>query len=264
MKKYQKFLIVAILFTTVLYSTSYWSNKSKEEIIQSIEESSNKLLEQENKVETIVETIYIDRKDMDYEKYSHLQLNVESVAQLPELPTGCEVTSLTMVLNYLGHDVDKLVLADTYLPKGPIGETHPDVAFIGNPRDAYSYGANAPVLVKTANDYLKDVESDYTAYNLTGTEFTDLLSYVNDGYPVMVWETIGMFEGYPSTKWVIDNTEFQWYANFHCMVLIGYTDDCYILLDPLDEKGENETYFIDKELVEKRYNELHKQAIVIY
>jgi len=260
--KFQKFLVTALLLTLVLYSTYYWNEQSKTEIIQAVNQSSNEILEKENKVETIVETVYIDRKDRDHENYSILQLDVKSISQLPELPTGCEVTSLAIVLNYLGYEADKEILADTYLPKGPIGETHPDVAFIGNPRDAYAYGANAPVLVKTANDYLADMKSDYKAHNITGTDFKDLLSYVNDGYPVMIWETIGFLERYPSTKWVIDNREFQWYANFHCMVLIGYTDSDYILLDPLDEK--NEVHFVNKELVEKRYDELAKQAIVIY
>ena len=262
MKKWLKIISIALSLTSILFSVWFWSKQSKEEIIEVVKYTYNELMKKESEVETVVETVYIDRKDMDYENYFQLQLDVKGISQLPELPTGCEVTSLAIILNYLGYDVDKLILADTYLPKGPIGETHPDVAFIGNPRDAFSYGANAPVLVKTANDYLSDMKSNYKAYNLTGTDFTDLLSYVNDGYPVMVWETIGMLEGYPSTKWVIDNREFQWYANFHCMVLIGYTNDNYILLDPLDE--EIEIHFIKKELVEKRYNELHKQAVVIY
>lgn len=39
------------------------------------------------------------------------------IIQYPDLPTGCETTSLTMVLNYLGYPVDKLDLADHYLDK---------------------------------------------------------------------------------------------------------------------------------------------------
>ena len=75
----------------------------------------------------------------------------------------------------------------------------------------------------------------------------------------MVWETINMLESYPSSKWTIDNKEIQWYANFHCMVLIGWTEDTYIMADPL--KGIVE---YDKDVVLQRYNELGKQAIVIY
>ena len=34
-------------------------------------------------------------------------INVKWVSQKPELPTGCEITSLTTVLNYYGYNVSK-------------------------------------------------------------------------------------------------------------------------------------------------------------
>ena len=52
------------------------------------------------------------------------RLNVKCVLQNPELPTGCEITALTIVLNYLGYDVDKLTMADKYLDKGPVGKLY--------------------------------------------------------------------------------------------------------------------------------------------
>lgn len=192
--------------------------------------------------------------------YAALQLKVTNIEQNPELPTGCEVTSLTTVLRYLGYDIDKVTLSDLFLPKGEIGKTHPDEAFIGNPKDKSSYGANAPVIVNTANDYLSRAESRYTAYDLTGTQFPELIKYVNDGYPVIVWATMNMQAPYPTTKWNLDSGEYQWYARFHCMVLIGYTEDKYIMADPL----QKDIVYYDKELVEKRYNELGTQAVVIY
>ncbi|MBQ7784498.1 MAG: C39 family peptidase, partial [Oscillospiraceae bacterium] len=42
----------------------------------------------------------------------------EMIMQNPELPTGCEITSLTMLLRHIGYDADKLDMADNYLPKG--------------------------------------------------------------------------------------------------------------------------------------------------
>ena len=33
------------------------------------------------------------------------QLDAQPILQNPELPTGCEITSLTMAMNYLGYDV---------------------------------------------------------------------------------------------------------------------------------------------------------------
>ena len=55
--------------------------------------------------------------------------NFAVINQHPELPTGCEATALTMVLNYYGFGADKLDIADNYLPKGPVGSTDFRVAF---------------------------------------------------------------------------------------------------------------------------------------
>lgn len=202
---------------------------------------------------------YIGRKGMGFDYYKTVQLDVENILQYPELPTGCEVTSLAIVLNYLGHDIDKVSLSDKFLPKGEVGKTHPDEAFIGNPRNRHSYGANAPVLIKTANDYLSHENSIHEVHDVSVKNFDSLLEYINDGYPVIFWGTMYMKEGWYSTKWIIDSKVVRWYAREHCMVLIGYTKDTYIIADPLQGIVE-----YDKDLVQQRYNELGNQAIVIY
>lgn len=248
-------ILVWVVILAFFCLTRYWYYDAKQDIIDHI--SKQTIVEKvEQEPEYI--TVFVERELNT--NYAALRLNVTNVQQNPELPTGCEVTALTTVLNYLGYDVDKLTLADLFLPKGEIGKTHPDEAFIGNPRDKSSYGANAPVLVNTANDYLSRAESKYTAYDMTGTDFPELIKYINDGYPVMVWETINLLVPYPTTKWNLDSGEYQWYARFHCMVLIGYTEDEYIMADPL----QKDIVYYDKELVEQRYNELGKQAVVIY
>ena len=40
-----------------------------------------------------------------------------ALIQTPELPTGCEITALTMMLNYYGFPAGKTMMAETYLPK---------------------------------------------------------------------------------------------------------------------------------------------------
>ena len=197
--------------------------------------------------------------DTSYKKYKCVELAVENILQEPELPTGCEITSLTIVLNYLGYDVDKMTMANEYLPKGEIGKTHPDVAFIGNPTSPYAYGANAPVLIKAVNDYFDDVSGTHKVYDVSTEDFQSLTEYINDGIPVIIWATINMKESHLTTKWIIDGESFQWRAPFHCMVLIGYTEDTYIIADPLQGIVE-----YDKDLVKQRYNELGNQALVIY
>lgn len=179
--------------------------------------------------------------------------------QNPELPIGCEITALTIVLNYLGYDVDKLTLADNFLDKGRVGETSPYKAFVGNPRDEDACGAFAPVIVNSAKRYLYSENSDMNVYNVTGADYSELVDYVDNGHPVLVWETMWMSKPHIAAEWNIDGETIVWKSHEHAMVLIGYTADTYIMADPL--RG---IYEYDKEVVEERYKDMGRQAIVIY
>lgn len=44
------------------------------------------------------------------------EIPFEVVRQYPELPNGCEVTSLAMVLGHLGFTVSKVALKNDYRP----------------------------------------------------------------------------------------------------------------------------------------------------
>lgn len=48
-----------------------------------------------------------------------LPAEFEIIRRMPELPTGCEITALTMMLNYYGYSVDKMTMASEYLPVIP-------------------------------------------------------------------------------------------------------------------------------------------------
>lgn len=190
---------------------------------------------------------------------SYKKLDVKCVLQNPELPTGCEITALTIVLNYLGYDVDKLTLADNFLDKGRVGETSPYKAFVGNPRDEDACGAFAPVIVNSAKRYLYSENSDTNVYNVTGADYSELVDYVDNGHPVLVWETMWMAKPHIAAEWNVDGETIVWKSHEHAMVLIGYTADTYIMADPL--RG---IYEYDKEVVEERYKDMGRQAIVIY
>ena len=107
------------------------------------------------------------------EKYANLpskiSYDIKNILQRPELPEGCEVTSLAIVLKDLGFDVSHTHLADNYLEQGQLGKVTPYDMNIGNPREeGKSWGCYSPVIVKTANRYLSDMKSDYTAFDYTG------------------------------------------------------------------------------------------------
>ena len=184
------------------------------------------------------------------------------ISQYPELPTGCEVTSLTMVLRFYGFNVTKELMAEKYLPKGVAWKTDFREAFAGDPFSQYSYGCYAPVIVDTANKYLKVKKSTLKARELVNFEFEELFNFTDNGVPVMVWATIGLIEGRYTATWKASNGEtVSWYANEHCMVLLGYNKRNKTVYAADPDKGKIMEY--DMELFKKRYEELFRQAVVI-
>ena len=188
-------------------------------------------------------------------------INLKCVMQKPELPTGCEVTALTTVLNYLGYDVTKTELAKNYLPTASLGSTGFDKAFIGNPASDGGYGCYAPVIVETAQKYLIQRTMDVTAWNISGTEFDDLFEYIDNGVPVIVWASMNLMDvELTDAYYGEDRKSVQWYNNEHCMVLCGYDkkDNTIIAADPL--KGMMK---YNRDRFKMIYNQLDKQAVII-
>lgn len=181
------------------------------------------------------------------------------ICQHPELPTGCEITSLTMVLKYYGYPADKLDLADHYLDKGTIGRVSFWEYFLGNPRSNSSYGCYAPVIVKAANKYLRSRNSALRAHCLSGKTLESLASYTNAGIPVIIWSTIDCRPGYYTTTWVIKGQKLTWYAPEHCMVLVGFSGGKVLIADPI--YGKVMAY--DKEKFRKGYKGLYSQTVVL-
>ncbi|MCI9198659.1 MAG: C39 family peptidase [Lachnospiraceae bacterium] len=193
---------------------------------------------------------------------SRIQLEAESILQYPELPTGCEVTSLTMALRFAGYDVSKEELADRYLDKTTPGSVSYKEAFWGDPRQAESFGCYAPVIVNAANKYLAEKESQMQAYDLTGTSLDDVLTEVRMGSPVIVWGSMYINEEIVfSYGWEIDGETVTWPSNEHCMLLIGFDmeNDSVIVCDPLEG-----VVSYDKGAFQHHYEILGQQAIVIY
>lgn len=181
----------------------------------------------------------------------------EWLSQNPELPTGCEITSLTSVLNYYGINVKKETMADDYLKKGD-GSYYK--MFLGNPRDAGSFGCMAQPIVDVANLYFKKNNVSMKASNVSGVTFDKILEYVSQGVPMIVWNTMGMAPAYESQTLTLDGREYTWIAPEHCVVVVGYDLD------------NNEVYVADPmagmvtrnlKTFEERYDSLKRQAVYV-
>lgn len=186
---------------------------------------------------------------------------VELIWQNPELPTGCEVTSLTMLLNYLGFDISKTELAEKYLAKDYFGKVSLNEAFLGDPAWDGGFGCFAPVIADTASKYLKDQKSTYKPKVISGTSFRDLFCYIAADTPVVVWASMELSDVYRYLCYTTEKGEDQYfYDNEHCMLLIGYDTEknTVTAADPLDGIV---TYGAER--FEYIYNELEKQAVII-
>lgn len=190
-------------------------------------------------------------------------IEVEPVYQEPELPAGCEITSLAMLLNYLGFDIDKVDLSDNYLKKNFDYTENFYEAFVGNPKDGTGFGCYSPVIAESAQKYLEDMDSDFDVYDLTGSDFSDLFYYISDDKPVVVWASMSLVDVRYYNAWIMedDGEEVWWYENEHCMLLTGYDikSGTVTVCDPL--KGE---YTYDMSRFEEIYDELEQQAVTIF
>lgn len=181
----------------------------------------------------------------------------EWLNQYPELPTGCEITSLTSVLNYYGCDVNKTTMADDYLKKG-YGNFFE--MFLGNPRESTSFGCMAQPIVDAANKYFNINKIPMKAENISGSEFDDILKKVSQGDPVVIWNTMDMKQAFESQTLLLDGEECVWISPEHCVVITGYDLNKGIVY-VMDPTVGNVTR--DLETFKQRYESMRSQAMYI-
>ena len=177
-----------------------------------------------------------------------------------------------MLLEYYTHEETEIedmisVIACQY-PKERNGKSyapHPENAFIGSPWDESSFGCFAPVIVKMLNHLLP---KNYQAVDTTGTDLQELAEkYLPQGTPVLVWATIYMRQSFPNVSWYLykqygypTDKKFQWLANEHCMVLVGYDETYYYFNDPYESNG---LISFKRETTEKRYEEIGCYSLIV-
>ena len=199
--------------------------------------------------ETIRSTIIIDRAQSNNEQtiedllYKKENLDVPFVSQYPDLPTGCEVTSLTMMLNYLGYDVENTEIVDDYLLYWD-----PDfqVGFRGSPYSEDGGTIWPPALVMSGNNYLYEHESEYELIDVSKTDFEKLLKYIDDGYPVALWvtETFSVLVNYDGIISEYNGEEYKSFWGVHCVLLVGYDREqgIAVINNPQREREEVDLY----------------------
>lgn len=196
--------------------------------------------------------------------FSDIQLQLQN----PELPNGCEVTSLAMLLTAAGYPVDKLELYE-YLPREEFSYSgsarlgpNPQEAFAGDPASASGgwYCLEGPV-VKTGNRWLQSSGGSAEMVNLTGLEQSQLNALLEEGTPLVVWITQEYEEpAYrESFTWTLpDSTQYIPYDNLHCVVVVGTEGDAYRVADPI--RGWQS---VDQEAFWKSFDGMGRRAVTV-
>jgi uncharacterized protein YvpB len=177
---------------------------------------------------------------------SSVILDAPLVTQLPELPRGCEVTSLTMMLQSAGVPANKMTLA-AQVPKDPTpysrvnGQIHygnPNKGFVGDMynMDNLGYGVYHGPIAKLAKTYLPNRVIDFT-----GSRFETMFQFLNEGKPV--WVIIDtLFDAAPPKDWVVWKTPegtISINGTEHSVLVTGYDSQYIYFNDPLSgEKND--------------------------
>ncbi len=235
----------------------------------SVSSCNNSKKSEENAVKTQPTTTSV-------QKVSSYKISGVPVIPQSELLAACETYACTMLLQYYDFDIDEYEFVDNYLITRPVyygsdGNMYgPDMnsAYAG---DVYTgYGINAQGMAKCMNNYIDTTDSKLNAYPLLNVPLEELCEkYVVNDIPVMVWATTNMDEPYVFATWIVDyiddDTETQigdtvsWQMHEHCLVLMGFDEENYYFCDSVS--GKVSAY--EKELTEKRYEQIGKQAIIL-
>jgi uncharacterized protein YvpB len=177
------------------------------------------------------------------EKKRAVMLDVPLIIQNPELKYGCEVTSLTMVLQYAGVELGKMDLYNSVKKENdPLIRYKNDIVKWGNPAEGFvgdmtgkraGYAVFDKPIEELANKFLPG-----RAVNLTGQDFESVLNHASKGFPVVVWTTGDYRLPDRWESWTHGSQTIKTPLDLHAVVLVGYDDNYVYLNDPLSGKKQ--------------------------
>lgn len=194
--------------------------------------------------------------------------NVELINQNPELYNGCEVTSLAMLLNFKGVNVDKVTLAnemakdETPISKDGSGNIliwgNPKNGFVGSVSGSGGFGfsIDPKPLLPLVNKYYKD-----RAIDLTNTSLADIEYSIYNGNPVVAWVTGDMTLPYDFQTWTdLDGNTVKGTLSTHAVLLTGFDEKNIYYNDPL---SSYKNASISKEDFLKVWEAMGKKALTV-
>ncbi|MEN1970304.1 C39 family peptidase [Lentibacillus sp. N15] len=195
-----------------------------------------------------------------------VHLKAPQINQLPELPRGCEVTSLSMLLNYHDIKVDKMKLADQIqMDPTPYKKTDKGIYF-GDPNDGfvgdmYSFTAPGLGVYHQPISELAGVYAGERVLDFTGQDFDEIIQQLNQERPVLVIinATYKKLSKQQFMTWQTPNGPVKVTMREHSVLVTGYDQDFIYFNDPLDRRTKAP---IDD--FKAAWEQMGKQAITIW
>lgn len=263
-KKIVCFLIFILLLSiyTIIKSVGFDKEKVIETFGQGIdfykEDVNNNINENivskgdENKEDKSKEKVQTDIEKNTNDTESKIVMNnVKIESQLPELRNGCEVVSLTMMMNFAGNSLTKFdfarIIEKDYTARevksdGTVYWGNPQIGFVG---DIFGKNAGYGVYDIPIENLINKIEG-FKAINLSKMETKDIFNIIREGKPVMVWITADYAEPRFNKKWLANGVEIIATYQEHCVLMTGFDEENIFFNDPLsgvkDVKMTKETF----------------------
>ena len=215
----------------------------------------------------IIGSIYLFNKNKIDDKVDWMtmkqeqKLDVPLENQMPDLPNGCEVTSLSMLMNYYGIKVNKNELAENiqhvdFFTDGGKYRGNPNQGFVG-----HMSIANAGWCVY--NGPLYNVARKYTTHieNITGSDFLSLLKLVSNGHPVLIITTTTFNRVNDMQTWDTNTGKVNVTPSSHACVITGYSKPKKVVYvnNPYGYKNQP----VNWKNLQASYNQQGRQALYI-
>lgn len=203
-----------------------------------------------------------DKRERSFEE-------ADFILQNPELPNGCEVTSLAMALSAAGYPVDKLVLFTQYMPSEPFtlldGVRHgpsPEEFYAGNAASQRGgwYCLEGPVM-RAGSRWLTENGAPFRMERCSGLTQSTLAGYLKREILLIIWVTrdYAPLEYADYFHWTLpDGTDYTPYNNLHCVLLVGETEEGCQIADPLVG-----IQLVEKERLWQSFVSLGRRAVAI-
>lgn len=169
-------------------------------------------------------------------------LENQNAGEVP-LENGCEITALSMLLNYYGYETDKNELAELldYVPlyedEGEAIYGNPHEGFVGNIYEGYdAMGVAVEPITEVANQV---IQNNHTVIADTDTSFSKIASVVQGGTPVWVVTTVDF--QVPTSEdfrvWQTTSGEVEVSPLCHAVVITGVDEENVYVNDPYGYKN---------------------------